>query len=328
MQDIQKLVGKNVRLYRGGPEARNGTLLDLEKDFLTLLTQDDGVVYYNLIHIKSIIRNSKDGYEVEEDHLHADDDTDNCIKANSFHELLEKMINTYIRIDRGGPEFRSGILLDVFSDYLLLDTEEDGLIYYKTHHIKSVSQETVDSLDDYERESNYETGENFNELLKNLKYNWVKINRGGPEKIEGILVDSSEDFLILTDNDQVNRIPTFHIRNINCVVNKEHLSNESQDEEKDKKQKHDDDDKHDKDKKKDQNKDHKENDEEKNKDRDACNEDCCESQHNDCDDHDEDNREDCEEHRYEDCEEDCENENGTFDSSTSNRNFYYSRVIK
>src|SRR5690606_12401100 len=59
----------------------------------------------------------------------------------------------------------------------------------------------------------------FQDLLQKLKYSWVKINRGGPEKIEGVLVDSSEDYLVLTVNDEVNRIPIFHIRNVSVVEN-------------------------------------------------------------------------------------------------------------
>lgn len=135
MENLENLIGSKVRIFRGGPESRDGVLLDKQSDFLTLFTEQDGVVYYNLLHIKSVIKNSKDGHISNED----EDNEDLCMKANDFQDLLENLKGSRIRIDRGGPESRDGKLLDVFSDYLVLETEKEGVIYYKTHHIKSVS---------------------------------------------------------------------------------------------------------------------------------------------------------------------------------------------
>lgn len=237
MKHLQNLVGKKVRLFRGGPESRDGILLDKQSDFLTLSTAKEGVVYYNLNHIKSVIKNSKDGNEVGED----SPDNDNheaFTKATSFHDLLAKLKNVDVRIDRGGPESRTGKLLDVFSDFLVLYTANDGVIYYKIHHIKSISRETEESILEQKEMPKFINANNFDDLLKNLKYSWVKINRGGPEKIEGVLVDSFEDHLVLTVHDEVNRIPTFHIRNINMIENKKDRSvDKHQEEENQKEQK-------------------------------------------------------------------------------------------
>jgi spore coat protein B len=52
--DINKyFIGKVIRVDRGGPESRIGMLLDASEDHLCLLTEEDGVVYYNTKHIKS-----------------------------------------------------------------------------------------------------------------------------------------------------------------------------------------------------------------------------------------------------------------------------------
>ena len=228
MQNLHNLVGENVRLFRGGPESRDGRLIDLQKDFLTLSTKKDGVVYYHLTHIKSITKNSKDGTKGK---LPDNESRETFIKASCFHDLLGKMKHMNVRIDRGGPESRTGRLMDVLSDYLVLNTADEGVIYYKIHHIKSISHEEDIDTPDQKKTPHFVTAENFNELLKKLKYSWIKINRGGPEKIEGILVDNSEDFLILTVGDEVNRIPTFHIRNINCAA---HRKDENDDKEQEK----------------------------------------------------------------------------------------------
>lgn len=224
MENLETLIGNRVRVFRGGPESRDGILLDAKFDYLSLLTEKEGVIYYNLNHIKSVIKNSKDGRVMSGCSCDEDEEEDEkcCIEAYRFHELLEKLKQCHVRIDRGGPESRAGKLLDVFTDFLVLKTKEDGIIYYKTHHIKSISQITKDEKQhegEYEEKCDYATGVDFQELLKKLKYSWVKINRGGPEKIEGVLVDSSEDYLVLTVKDEVNRIPTFHIRNISVIEN-------------------------------------------------------------------------------------------------------------
>ncbi|MEH7480819.1 hypothetical protein V7157_06840 [Neobacillus drentensis] len=58
--DINKyFIGKVIRVDRGGPESRIGMLLDASEDHLCLLTEEDGVFYYNTSHIKSFTDNIK-----------------------------------------------------------------------------------------------------------------------------------------------------------------------------------------------------------------------------------------------------------------------------
>lgn len=214
MENLENLIGSKVRIFRGGPESRDGVLLDKQSDYLTLYTKQDGVVYYNLHHIKSVIKNAKDG------HISSEDE-ELCMKADSFQDLLKNLKGSKIRIDRGGPESRDGKLLDVLSDYLVLENKKEGIIYYKTYHIKSVSvlEQKAQNDEQHDEDNSYVCASGFKDLLKELKYSWVKINRGGPEKIEGVLVNSSGDYLILTVNDEVNRIPIFHIRSLSVIEN-------------------------------------------------------------------------------------------------------------
>ncbi|MDQ0200212.1 hypothetical protein [Neobacillus ginsengisoli] len=135
----------------------------------------------------------------------------------AFIDMIRSFSGKVIRIDRGGPDSRIGKLLDVYDDHLVLLTEEDGVVYYNTEHIKSVTENTNEKLDcnfEIPEGFEYKKADNFNSLLSTLKYQWVKINRGGPEKIEGILGDVNNDNLLLINKEEIVRISMFHLRNI------------------------------------------------------------------------------------------------------------------
>ena len=63
----------------------------------------------------------------------------------------------------------------------------------------------------------------MNDLLSNLKYSWIKVNRKGPESVEGLLVDSSDQHLVLAVDNEILRISTYHIKNfsVNTKTSKE-----------------------------------------------------------------------------------------------------------
>jgi spore coat protein B len=51
-------------------------------------------------------------------------------------------------------------------------------------------------------------------MLGSLMYQWVKINRGGPEKLEGVLGEVTNDYVALINKEEIVRLSMFHIRNI------------------------------------------------------------------------------------------------------------------
>ena len=144
-------------------------------------------------------------------------------------DLITSLMNKVVRIDRGGPESRIGKLLSVEDDHIALLTENDGVVYYMTHHIKSITDNAKQGL-----EFNIEVPENFEFLkdnkcisvLEKLKYRWVKINRGGPETLEGVLNEANDDFVTIISNEEIIRIATFHIRNISYGVKIEKTKSE------------------------------------------------------------------------------------------------------
>ncbi|MFC7687484.1 hypothetical protein [Ureibacillus sp. GCM10028918] len=167
------------------------------------------------------------------------------------------LVGKVIRVDRGGPESSVGLLLHAGDDYIAVMVEEPvylvkqgnngeyvseeefkkggnngnqvvgykdfSVIYYQTQHIKSISQDARKNLyvslaaPDTE---NFEFIQDpiFREVLDNMKYQWVKINRGGPEKIEGILFEANNDFIVVIKNEEIVRLSMFHVRSLSYSV--------------------------------------------------------------------------------------------------------------
>lgn len=132
-------------------------------------------------------------------------------------ELLLSLMNKVIRVDRGGPESRIGRLLSAEDDHFALLTEKDGVVYYKTQHIKSI---TVDSKDGMEfnveipEDFEFSIAADFKTIVGGLRHQWVKVNRGGPETLEGIMEDITDDFITIISKEEIIRLALFHIRNI------------------------------------------------------------------------------------------------------------------
>lgn len=136
-------------------------------------------------------------------------------------DLILSLKDKVIQIDRGGPESRIGKVLAVEDDHIIVLTEEDGVIYYNTHHIKSLTDNAKDGLQfDIEIPEDFEfvTAKDFKSVLENLRYVWVQINRGGPEKLEGVLHEVIDDVVSVISHEEVIRLPLFHIRNVSYGV--------------------------------------------------------------------------------------------------------------
>ncbi|CAM3861595.1 spore coat protein [Mesobacillus zeae] len=215
------LRGKTVTVYRGGPESKTGRLLEVGSDYVTLSVQDSSdVIYYQASHVKSISEDSKNnsiqlvqGTEEEVDYYEAD-----C-----FASLINQLIQNSIKINQGGPESKAGTLLGANKDFLALFTEDDGTVYFNLHHVKSISLNS-DEQEDEEEGSGQENVQypaminamDFHDVFKYLEHNWVSINRGGPEAMEGVLVENTSGNYTLVCNQEVLRVHPFHIKSISC----------------------------------------------------------------------------------------------------------------
>ncbi|MEH7308977.1 hypothetical protein, partial [Neobacillus drentensis] len=126
-----------------------------------------------------------------------------------------------IKVNRGGPESRIGKLLDASYDFITVLTEDDGVVYYNTHNIKSFTENLKEPFKfdvDVPKDFEFKKANNFKDLLKSLEYCWVKINRGGPETVEGVLCEVKNDFVYVVNNADIVRIAIVHIKNVSYGV--------------------------------------------------------------------------------------------------------------
>ncbi|WP_205688839.1 hypothetical protein [Bacillus sp. BHET2] len=148
-------------------------------------------------------------------------------------ELMTSLVGKVLKVNRGGPESRMGKLLYGGDDHFALLTEKDGVVYYNSAHVKSISQNSKSGMPDNASEEVLEfmKEDTLGALLTSLQYQWVKINRGGPEKLEGVLDNSNEDYITLVLNEEVIRLATFHVKSISYVANekKEGSSDQKED---------------------------------------------------------------------------------------------------
>ena len=210
---LEEMKGRVLKIFKGGPESKTGKLLSVNKEMMTIQTDDNQIVYYQLKHVKSIIENSKLGVGWFTKNT---EDT-NEVKVNNFVELLAQLKLQNVHINGGGPAYRTGKLLDFNPDYLVLQTKDD-LIYYQLEHIKSISpiqyNQSDDSTEAYEVDPDYIEGTNLFALLKKMRHHWIIVNGKGAENIEGVLVDYSRDYILLVHHDEVFRISTYHINSL------------------------------------------------------------------------------------------------------------------
>ena len=144
-------------------------------------------------------------------------------------DLLRSFIGKTVKIDRGGHESSTGFILGTSNSHFALNTEKDGIVYYQYFHIKSLTEYpknelglSADEIEQYE----YREHEDFTDLLNSSRHQWVRINRGGPEKIEGILEDANSDFVTVISKEEVVHLATFHIRSISFGEKYETVSEE------------------------------------------------------------------------------------------------------
>ncbi|PGM88297.1 spore coat protein [Bacillus cereus] len=133
-----------------------------------------------------------------------------------FHwDFLKELIGSYVRVNRGGPESQKGTIVSLGADYFGLENEKGENHYYQLRHLKSITKNTKDGGIGDSVWSEEDSAEDFETLLQGFKYRWVKINRGGPEKVEGILQDASCDYVTLIIKEEVVLIALSHIKSVN-----------------------------------------------------------------------------------------------------------------
>ncbi|OIK15725.1 hypothetical protein BIV60_08200 [Bacillus sp. MUM 116] len=131
-----------------------------------------------------------------------------------FQDTMSSFLGKMIKIDQGCQEYGVGRLLDVFDDYLVVQTEEDGVVFYITQHIQSVTENTKEFNILFPEGFEYKKANNLLNLLESQKLNWVKLNRDSQVNLEGVLYDVNNDMISLIHNEEIVYISFSHLHNI------------------------------------------------------------------------------------------------------------------
>ncbi|WP_248929159.1 hypothetical protein [Paenibacillus hamazuiensis] len=126
---------------------------------------------------------------------------------------LANAIGRGIRVNRSGPDSIEGKLLYVHHDYLVMQTNQ-GVVYVNGRHVKSFSE--ANASGSYSGSARYVRAYNFNDLFLRLRHQHVCIN-GGPEKVEGFILEAMDDNIVVLVNKQMVRIPVFHIKHVTVL---------------------------------------------------------------------------------------------------------------
>ncbi|WP_211747500.1 hypothetical protein [Paenibacillus sp. Marseille-Q4541] len=140
---------------------------------------------------------------------------------------MRGLLGRGVKINRGGPDAIEGTLMDVRWDHMVVHCKE-GLVYVNESHIKSITDTGRSGgargfMQDPIRSNN------FLGVMRSLRYQRVQINRGGPEKLEGILADADQNQLVMTlKNQEIVRIPLYHVKSISVLGKDQKNNNTSQ----------------------------------------------------------------------------------------------------
>ncbi|MFD6510990.1 MULTISPECIES: spore coat protein [unclassified Bacillus (in: firmicutes)] len=134
-------------------------------------------------------------------------------------DQIKGLVGENVKVNLRGPESRVGVLLSLGKDYLTLQLPHGEVVYYQLKHVKSLVKKVKETkCDDYYGSCFYSEEDTFLDVLKDLKYKWIKVNRGGPECVEGLLSEVHDECITLVNGDEVIYVIIYHIKSVNQVV--------------------------------------------------------------------------------------------------------------
>ncbi|MEK7018395.1 spore coat protein [Bacillus sp. FSL R9-9410] len=134
-------------------------------------------------------------------------------------DQIKGLVGENVKVNLRGPESRIGVLLSLGKDYLTLQLPHGEVVYYQLKHVKSLVKKVKETkCDDYYGSCFYSDEDTFLDVLSDLKYKWIKINRGGPESVEGLLSEVHDGCITLVNGEEVIYVINFHIKSVNQVV--------------------------------------------------------------------------------------------------------------
>ncbi|MFX3633023.1 MAG: hypothetical protein ACE3L7_04765 [Candidatus Pristimantibacillus sp.] len=152
-------------------------------------------------------------------------------------DCLKDLVGKEVKVNRGGHDCLEGKLLAVRSDYLVL-CSNNKIVYINTEHVKSITEVFCDDKSNGNKKDGNKSGgnknnsggnrsrgnccrnkkfikaDNFRGVLKALEQEFVVVNTGGHEKVEGFLAEVCKDTIKIVQNREVVQVLIDHIKSI------------------------------------------------------------------------------------------------------------------
>ena len=212
---LEALKGKFVKVYKGGPDSREGRLIEVNAEYIVILTEERQLVYYTIAQLKIVVANAK---KSREDLLPPFDDA--YAFPPTFLGLLQTLGSSFVQVNGGGPASKVGRIINVTAEYIVLSTKKDGLVLFPIALIKSVALVEV-SFNSKWPEFPVVPFETLNGALTQLVYFWISVSAGGPEKVEGVLIQVASEYIVLVNKDEIFYITTDQIQSIGLFFPRE-----------------------------------------------------------------------------------------------------------
>ncbi|MBX5437345.1 MAG: hypothetical protein IRZ33_09015 [Alicyclobacillaceae bacterium] len=147
--------------------------------------------------------------------------------------FMEESIGKTIQLERGGPDRLVGKLVAIMKDCIAVEIPEEGVVYVNSQHIKTISESVIPEVQvvrpaadpnapvPEEEHPPLIEADSFDDLLSKLKHRLVRINHGGPNALQGVLIEQRPGVVtILHDMRDYVHYATYHIKSITWILNK------------------------------------------------------------------------------------------------------------
>ncbi|MBT2604151.1 DUF2642 domain-containing protein [Bacillus sp. ISL-53] len=150
------------------------------------------------------------------------------MKKHYFQETLDSLIGFKISIISDDKTVHDGLVLDVKSDFIVIQMNPDKQCYFNLNQVYALSKNTKEfhaQILDHEPTQK----QSFTELINELKGHWVTINRENNLSLDGFLSTVTNDYIVLLNKDKQLYVQLSNILYIfKGIDNKESSENKQQ----------------------------------------------------------------------------------------------------
>jgi len=130
---------------------------------------------------------------------------------------LEPLFMRNIKVNRGGPDAVEGVLVGIMADHFALLLPGGEVVYIVNRHVKSVTDHSDRPVRQIRQMPTVAQVPFFGDLLRALTGKTVQINRGGPEKIAGVIHGVTGSSVILRSGSEFVLVRLGHIRSLQIL---------------------------------------------------------------------------------------------------------------